>query len=883
MQHNVGVGAAMLWFDNLSIKMKMLAVSSVMLALVLGLSLFAVLQMGVINNASTVIADNWLPSAQAVSNIRKDVDDLYIAKLQYENSTSQAVHPGLEKKPAEIYVALLRNEKIYLPLITSQEEHALYDRYLKWRIQYIKLIFSGAQDTVQDSATTPALFGAYQQVKTALEALIDFNVESASRANRHADEIYAKSRYWLAAAVIFAVVLAMLLVAVMHYRIARPIRQLADIAGKIGQGELSARSQLRYTQDELGKLAHSFDRMAEMLQWRQQAMAQADRQLSQKFDQLQAIHRLTEKINQPGTLEEVYAQAINTLHSAAHVDRVSISLSDNQGGMRFAAARGLSNSYPKRVEGYNPWPADSANFQPILIPDVEQEPYVAASQKAPLVAEGIRAVAFIPLLYQNRLLGKFMLCYNSRHDFSPEEIQLAETIASQVSFALERRRQTNQLEHQALYDNLTNIPNRSLLYDRLQQAIVASQRTGVPLTLLLIDLDRFKDINDTLGHDQGDQLLKQIGPRIQAVLRQFDTVARLGGDEFAVVLPTVSTANHAELTAMKILRSLKAPFILDTFPMEIGASIGIALYPEHGSDSDALLRCADVAMYAAKRQHTGYAMYSQQLDQHSRRQLSLISELRSAIEQNQLVLEYQPKVSLTNREFVGVEALVRWLHPQHGLIYPDQFIPEAELSELEKPLRQWVISQALQQHCAWKNIGHVIPVAVNLSARSLHDVGLPHQLKSLLRLYKASPDMLTLEITESAIMIDPVRALEVLTEISHMDIHLTIDDFGTGYSSLAYLQKLPVDTVKIDKSFVMDMTSDINNRMIVRSTIDLAHNLNISVTAEGVETQQAWLALKALNCDVVQGHYISSPIPADEFVVWLEQARRPESGEAALA
>ena len=306
------------------------------------------------------------------------------------------------------------------------------------------------------------------------------------------------------------------------------------------------------------------------------------------------------------------------------------------------------------------------------------------------------------------------------------------------------------------------------------------------------------------------------------------------------------------------------------------------LYPDHGADVDTLMRHADVAMYAAKQRGVGQLVYAHEQDQHSLRQLTLISELRQAIEQNQLVLHYQPKLSFKSRNIIGVEALVRWAHPQHGLIYPDQFIPQAEQTGLMKPLTLWVIEQALQQHVAWRRLGHVISVAVNLSARNLQDVTLPKLIAALLHQYQTSPDMLVLEITESAIMRDPDRALEVLTQIGRMGVHLSIDDFGTGYSSLAYLQKLPVDTVKIDKSFVLEMSSHAGSAVIVRSTIELAHNLGISVIAEGVETQQTWHALSALNCDTAQGYYSCQPIPGEEMIAWLQADRINGAGQKTV-
>ena len=591
--------------------------------------------------------------------------------------------------------------------------------------------------------------------------------------------------------------------------------------------------------------------------------------LSKKYDQLQAIYRLTEVVNQADTVAEVYQEALTTLQNALHAERASILLFDEQGVMRFVVWRGLSDRYRRAADGHSPWAAHETAAQPILVTDAEHDASLETFREA-LRQEGIRALAFIPIVYQKRLLGKFMVYYNQPHAFSGEEIQLAQTVASHVAFALERAQQTAKLEHQALYDSLTDIPNRTLLHDRLRQALSAAQRTRTSLALLLIDLDHFKEINDTLGHARGDLVLKQVGPRIQAVLRQSDSVARLGGDEFAVLLPTVSNTDHAVLTAGKILQALQTPFPVEGLELEIGASIGIVLCPEHGTEAELLMQHADIAMYIAKQQGGGYAVYAPELDRHSPQKLTLMGELRHAIEHDELVLHYQPKLSLKSQSIIGVEALVRWQHPQRGMLYPDQFIPLAEQTGLMKPLSLWVINHALNQHTVWKRAGLDISMAINLSARNLHDSELPSLVGELLLRHQTPPGSLDLEITESAIMADPIRALEVLTRLSAMGVKLSIDDFGTGYSSLAYLKKLPVDTVKIDKSFVMDMTKDEGNALIVRSTIDLAHNLGVEVIAEGVEMHEAWVELSILGCDAAQGYYINRPIPAVEFITWLK-------------
>ncbi|MEO5573679.1 MAG: EAL domain-containing protein [Gammaproteobacteria bacterium] len=620
--------------------------------------------------------------------------------------------------------------------------------------------------------------------------------------------------------------------------------------------------------DAAGKPARMIGTLVDMTERKQVELA-----LSSKYDQLQAIYHLTDAVNQANTAEDLYQKAINALHYTLHVDRASILLLDEQGVMRFVAWRGLSAPYREAVEGNSLWgSADDSLTQPILIDDTGQEPRLEAL-RATLHKEGVCALAFIPIRHQKQLLGRFVVYYDLPHVFSDTEMQLFQTIANHIAFAIWRVRQIAKLEHQALHDSLCDIPNRTLFHAHLVQAIAVGQRAGTSLALLLIDLNHFKEINDTLGHDQGDQVLKQIGPRIQGVLRRSDTVARLGGDEFGVLLPTMTNVDQAELTASKILQALQPAFQVGNLELEISASIGIAYAPDHGSNPELLLQRADVAMYLAKRQGIGYAVYAPELDLHSLRQLTLISELRLAIDDGQLVLHYQPKLNFKSQAMTGVEALVRWAHPRHGLIYPDQFIPQVEQTALIKPLTLWVIERALQQHVAWRRLGHVISVAVNLSARNLQDLSLSQQIAALLHQYQVSPDLLTLEITESAIMHDPARALEVLTQIGHMGIQLSIDDFGTGYSSLTYLQKLPVNTVKIDKSFVLEMSTHADSAVIVRSTIDLAHNLGISVIAEGIETRQTWLALLALDCDTAQGYYTGRPIPGEDLIAWLQTER----------
>ncbi len=429
-----------------------------------------------------------------------------------------------------------------------------------------------------------------------------------------------------------------------------------------------------------------------------------------------------------------------------------------------------------------------------------------------------------------------------------------------------------ELEHQALHDSLTDLPNRVLLLDHLNQAILSSQRNKTKLALFMIDLDRFKEINDTLGHHYGDIILQQVAMRMREALHQSCTVARLGGDEFAILLPAIEGRKEPANTATAIIHAIDQPFLLEEQAFHVGASIGIALFPEHGSDTSTLMRHADIAMYVTKNNNGDYTFYDPSHDQHSRDRLALTTELRHAIDNDELRLYYQPKIDFKTGNVAEVEALVRWQHPRFGLMTPDHFIALSEHTGLIRPLTLWVIREALSTCHQWHKMGHKLKVAVNLSTHNLHDPQLTKHIQQACNERGIETSYLVLEITESAVMSDPISAMKVLGELSAMGINLSIDDFGTGYSSLAYLKQLPMDEIKIDKSFVMDMINDKDDYIIVRSTIDLAHNMGRKVIAEGVESPEIWNALDKLGCDMAQGNYISMPKSTDDFSQWLQNS-----------
>ena len=426
----------------------------------------------------------------------------------------------------------------------------------------------------------------------------------------------------------------------------------------------------------------------------------------------------------------------------------------------------------------------------------------------------------------------------------------------------------------ARHDALTGLPNRALLHDRPAQAVHAAGGAGVTsasTALLLLDLDRFKEINDTLGHHVGDALLQQVGPRISGALRATDTVARLGGDEFAVVLRDADAAG-AVVVAGALRAALEEPFVVEGQALTVGVSIGVALCPEHGTDAATLLQHADVAMYVAKRGQLGHAVYDPSLDGHDTADLALVAELRQALAADGLVLHYQPKVHVQTGQICGVEALVRWPHPARGLIPPDRFIGLAEQTGLIVPLTRWVLETALRQSRTWRDAGLDLEMAVNLSLRNLRDPQLRDTVAELLARYAVPPRRVCLELTESMVMADVEGTQASLAQLAALGVRLAIDDFGTGYSSLAYLSRLPVNELKIDRSFVQHAAGTATDATIVASTIGLGHSLGMSIVTEGVEDAETWALLGRLGSDVAQGYFFSRPLPAHELEGWVSRA-----------
>ena len=464
----------------------------------------------------------------------------------------------------------------------------------------------------------------------------------------------------------------------------------------------------------------------------------------------------------------------------------------------------------------------------------------------------------------------------------------AETIGALGAFVLaivirmagatgeKKERAESQLAHQALHDMLTGLPNRAMFYDRTEAVLAGAVLDGSSTAVMLFDLDRFKEINDTMGHNYGDRVLTEVGPRVTSVLRAGDTLARLGGDEFCVLLPQVDGESDALQVANRIIAVLEFPFEVEGTVLGIEASCGISMAPTDGRSAELLLQRADVAMYVAKESQEHVVVYRDELDVNTPDRLALLGDLRAAVGRGEFILHFQPKASLRTGRVEGAEALIRWQHPSLGLLYPDSFIPEAERTGLIEPITHWVLDEALHRCRRWRDeAGPSGPlefsISVNLSTRSLLDASLPEVVQAALARWQVPAHLLDLEITETIIMTDPTRARRVLTELADMGVTLSIDDFGTGYSSLAYLRDLPVHQLKIDRTFVQDMGGESDDEVIVRAVVDLAGNLGLRTIAEGVEDLRTWEQLSRLGCDSAQGYFLARPMAPEDFWAWVQE------------
>jgi diguanylate cyclase (GGDEF)-like protein len=483
-----------------------------------------------------------------------------------------------------------------------------------------------------------------------------------------------------------------------------------------------------------------------------------------------------------------------------------------------------------------------------------------------------------PVAFDGHTAGVLGVASSSKRTFTVDEVAFLRGAAQSLGAALARGHADDALRQQALTDPLTGLANRSLLHDRLEQALRVAARERHVMALLLIDLDRFKEVNDTLGHHWGDRLLKEVSARLRSAVRPSDTVARLGGDEFAVILPAVGDLASATRLAAKLQAAVEQPVTLDGQLADVRGSIGVALYPEHGQAAEALLRRADVAMYVAKQAGGGIAVYAPEHEEHDPAHLALAGELRRALDRgddnNELVLRLQPRIDLRQRGPCGFQAQLCWEHPTRGPLEPGHFVPFAEQTGLVKAVDRFALRAAVRACQTWRAAGWQLPVSVTISPRSLLDTTLPEFVAAVCDQWAVPPSEVTLEVTESTIMADPRKSTAVLLRLRALGVGIAIDEFGTGYSSLASIQRLPVDTLKIGRSFVGGMARDKGDLAIVRSTIELGHSFGLRVVANGVENEAALRLLRPLGCDQAQGTYLSGPLSQSEALLWLSSSAR---------
>ncbi len=516
--------------------------------------------------------------------------------------------------------------------------------------------------------------------------------------------------------------------------------------------------------------------------------------------------------------------------------------------------------------------------RPSVARNLLTDPAYASPEYAPLRANalerGYASVTAFPLYVDGAVLGGLVMTAAEPDSFDEEEVRLLQEMADDLAYGIANLRTRDQhraaqatIQRLAYYDTLTDLPNRTLLVQVMDGVMQAAKQQNRSLALLHLEVGRFREINKILGYRAGDELLRALAGRLALVVGENETLARVGEAEFALLLPN-SGAEYAIQVAQRLVRTLDEPVEVAGLMLDARVGIGIALSPGHATDAEALIRRANAAMHQAKYAHGGYAMYVGGQEQENTRRLALMGDLHRAIRNNELQLYCQPKVDMASRRVCGAEALVRWLHPQHGMVSTVEFIQLAEQAGTITPLTNWMLEAAFSQSYAWQEAGLERALAVNLSAHDLYDPGFIDRIRGMFSTWGIAPQRIQFELTESSLMEDPAAALETLVLLKALDVELFIDDYGTGYSSLSYLQKLPVDALKIDQSFVMPLMRDGDSAAIVSSTIELGHSLGKKVVAEGVESLEIWDRLAALGCDVAQGYHISKPLPAEQFRAW---------------
>ena len=599
-------------------------------------------------------------------------------------------------------------------------------------------------------------------------------------------------------------------------------------------------------------------------------------ELEVRNQSLALINDLTGRLHGTYDIEAIAVEAVNALVQSTDPPAVAFYLvSDDLRFLQLIASHGFGdmvrNSDNRLTLDGSMSGLAMARQELVQSESIADDTRLEPAVRDQLVEHGFESATCVPLIYRGKALGSVNLLFHERTVLDEQQIFNLQAISQTVSLAIVNARNYAAIAHRASHDSLTGLPNREQLHRRLQSILSSASRGGQKTGLMLFDLDHFKEINDSLGHHLGDQLLIAIGERVSREMRHRGaTLCRLGGDEFAVMIPKAGSIQNVKETAQGVLDAFRSPFSVQETAIQVGASLGISISPDHAEDSHELLRCADVAMYRAKVNVSGIEVYQKELDRHTPERLTLMAELGEAITKGHMQLYFQPKVSLKNRRIVGFEALIRWNHFRRGMLMPDAFVPLAELSTVIHPMTTWVVNEAATQLRRWNDRGLQLSMAVNLSARNLLDHGFAEEVVGIMTSQGIDPSHMEFELTETALMNDPELAEPNLTAITRAGSSLAIDDFGTGYSSLALLRRFPIRALKIDRSFVSDLLTDEQSESIVRSTITLGKSLGLQLVAEGVENEQTSSVLCDMGCDLAQGYTFSRPMPAEEVDRWLQ-------------
>lgn len=708
----------------------------------------------------------------------------------------------------------------------------------------------------------------------------------AQVAYREANALFLHKLYLL---LIFAIIVSLAAWLWSERLVLGPLHALRQACQRMNSGNLGARTGLKPNTAEIAQLVKTFDTMAESLETRHREILRQDTMLIRLNRALKTLsggnHALLRAEDEQALLEEMCQVA--TEAGGYRAAWIGYAEGNDGNGIRLMASSGMDEAslhYLPRSRadtggGYSAVGAALATGEAAVISRIHWERDRKGIDQTYLAALNIRAAISLPLIVDGRVLGALTILRDDAETFDRQEREILTEMSEDLAFGIQTLRlrishsaAENAIHRMAYFDALTGLPNLQQFESKLE-AFIGKEPGGVPrAALLMLGLDRFREINNTLGFDAGNSVLRETGNRLKKVVGGATILARMDGDEFALFMPGADSG-AARQQVRQILDALEPLYVIGDFTLAVNASIGVVLLPDHGNSPKNLIRRADLALQYAKKANDNVSVYRPETDQDKKNTLALAGKLHRALENNQLTLYYQPKISMASGRVIGFEALARWFHPEDGMIPPDVFIPIAENTGMIRRLTQWVLETVCQQLAHWRHTGVELPVAFNLSARNLHDPRLLNTLNSLANAWGLKADMLEIEITESAIMEDPEAAVAILSRIrGTLGVQLYIDDFGTGYSSLVALKKQPVSALKIDKSFVIDMLENKDSAVIVQSTITLAHQLGLTVVAEGVENEGVWQALQALGCDFGQGYHMGRPMPADQVTVWLRES-----------